>query len=216
MKTHSDLKAMIEKHIEFLEGIGADIQSWTITKPASEAEIVRVERELGFAIPPKLRQVYSSLAASIDFDWVHLDERLEDHELYVAKGAVNWNLARLKPDLDLAKAWPSGTGHDPESAWGRVWTSTLPVVDVGCGDYIGVSLPTTEAVVYLNHEAPDQHGAVIAPDFPTLLEEWGNLMFPGPDWAYWQCFLSGPKRYIASKTKRAQNWRRWLAGELDD
>jgi hypothetical protein len=212
MTTPGDLKFMIEKHIKFLEGIGAEIQSWTVTKPATEAEIVSVECELGFPIPPKLRQVFSSLAASIDFDWVHLDERMEDHEFYVAKGAVNWNLARLKSDLDRSKTRPS----DPNSDWGRVWTSTLPVVDVGCGDYIGVFRPRGESVVYLNHEAPDRHGFVIAPDFPTFLMEWGNLMFPGPDWACWECFLSGPKHNIASNTKRARDWRRWLAGELDD
>lgn len=211
MKTHQDLKSLIEKQIEFLEEAGAEIQVWTISEPASEAEIASVETELGFPIPPKLRQLYGSFAASIEFDWVHLDEDLEDHDHFVSKGGVNWNLFRLKTDLGHAKVWGA---NDPETEWGEIWDTVLPVVDVGCGDFIGVSLLGEETVTYLNHEAPDGHGSVISPDFLTFLTEWSDLMFPGPDYSYWECFLGGPNNYIESHTERAREWRRWLAGEL--
>ena len=104
----------------------------------------------------------------------------------------------------------------PDSDWGKIWNATLPVVAVGNGDYIGVSLRGEETVVYLNHEAPDGHGSVISSDFPTFLTEWGNLMFPGPDYGYFECFLSGPDHWIASDTKRAREWPLWLSGELED
>ncbi|MHA3773909.1 SMI1/KNR4 family protein [Verrucomicrobiota bacterium sgz303538] len=210
MTSHTDLVAQITDQIAFIESIGGEVQCWTIEQPASEAQILAVEEELGFAIPSSLRRVFGNVAAAIDFDWVHLGEHLEDHDLYVAKGAVNWNLARLPHDLERARKWP----RDDDSDWATVWRSTLPVIDVGCGDYIGVSLTDGESVVYLNHEAPDAHGEVIAPDFETFLAEWGALMFPGPDYGYWEAFLDGPNRYISSRTQVARDWRRWLAGEL--
>jgi cell wall assembly regulator SMI1 len=207
---HAQFVAKVTSQIKFLTSAGAEIQSWSIEPPATDKDIETVERQLGFSLPIGLRRVFSEVAASVDFDWVNPDEDFEDHDLFVAKGAVNWNLQKLVYDVDLARKWSRDDGSD----WSKVWMTTLPVIDVGCGDYIGIALSDMSAVTYLNHEAPDAHGVVFARDFGDFLHHWSELMFPGPDWAYWQPFVSGESGYLDSSTSVATDWKNWLAGKL--
>ena len=200
----------VEGYTTFLRKLGAEIQSLQIDPVASDDDIQRTEAQLGMELPPSLRRVFQTIASSVDFGWAHLAEHTENHDLYVPSGSVTWSLRRLSEAYKIAKKWARDDGSD----WGRIWRGTLPVVEVACGDYIGIALSNGSDVVYLNHEAPDAHGHVIAPDFETFLYEWAALMFPGPDWAYWQPFVDVDTQLLSSRTQAAVDWPRWLAGEL--
>ncbi len=80
-----------------VEKLGGDVQSLSIEEPATETEIVDLERALGFALSLSMKEVLMNFSKKVEFRWF-LPEgyELEGELSEIFSGDRHWSLEWIK------------------------------------------------------------------------------------------------------------------------
>ncbi|MBS0660515.1 MAG: SMI1/KNR4 family protein [Verrucomicrobia bacterium] len=197
----SDLRSRLVALSRQLRKYGFEVEAFELDPPATPTEIRQAETLLGFALPPRLRELLSGVAAHFEMHWGPGDDLEVGHRDFCGFGQMNWDVAKLVDNLEQARSWGQSAG--PKDPWNR----TLPVVDFQDGDYLAVELGETERVLLLWHEGGEDHGRVLAPDFPSLVESWVQAGFDRSFLLLGDSALRDPKQLAA--------WQEWICS-LDE
>lgn len=117
----------------------------------------------------------------------------------------------LEELLEECKAWATETWIAEEDGERELWMSSLPIVDVGNGDKVGVLLngDADPPVVYLSHDDASQ---TISSTFTSFLETWRRLCFFDLDVPLLDEFSDPKTNLLSSDSEKAQTLRsifRW-------
>ena len=192
-----------------LEARGAEAREFVLAPPAKAGEIAAIEKTLGKPLPESMKRVFLEFTARVEYCWflddeVELDEPLDT----IFSGSLQWSLERLPAIEKDRQHWVAEVFPDPANEYDRVWHHKLAFQEVGNGDLLAIDLDEAQlgAVVYLNHEGGDNHGAVMAPSFEELLFRWGWLGCPGAEEDQWFPFVEDPSAGISPEGAVAQQW----------
>jgi len=194
-----------------------------IDEPASEADVARVESELGRAIPASLRRVFREFAGRVCIEWQLSDEHRPPEQFRrIWAGECRWDLSDLIRLQSIHRKWidacftgkstPEFEKRERDIAYDLVWHEKLSVLEVGNGDMVGIDARdrSTGSVIYLSHEDGEFHGYVLGCDFEDYVDRITALAFVGAeDWQY-QPFMRNPKYGLDTACENAQAWRKWL------
>jgi len=207
MDLHSRLRFILDS----LSHQGFDVRPLVFRNPASEAELVEVEHQLGIELPSSLRGVLELVSAHVEFRWfAPKEESFAEpfHQNFC--GEMHWSLPLLLQYAQDKQQWIETVFPNPDDPYDHVWHNKLAFHEVGNGDYLAIDLdPISHGrVVYLSHD--DGQGHVLAPSFEELLERWVPLGCPGAEDWQWMPFtdsLTGPIDPVGAN---ARQWRKLL------
>jgi hypothetical protein len=183
-----------------------------IDPPASESEIVAIERGLGFPLPASFRRVLTTYSRAVDIGW-QLPEDAEPPFAGIFAGECRWSLAGLPALVREHREWIDVCFKDPEDRYDREWHGKLPVLSVGNGDMVAIDL-ADEAVVYLSHDDGEGHGYRLGADFEDYLDRLSRLGCVGAEDWQWLPFVDGPGSFLLPHGQNAVLWRQWFGLEL--
>lgn len=182
---------------ERIPGIGGTVREMVTDPPAAEAEILKVERELGRRLPVSFRKALSEFSSNFKLHWYFPDEsHLPDELKGVFGGIAHWGLHVLTGNEAQRKSWIENVFSNPLNAYDKVWHDKLAFLDVGNGDLLAFDLNGGDdpPIVYLSHCDGQGHGRVMAGNFAEFLDRWSRLAFVGVD--DWQWLPFAPDRNI--------------------
>jgi hypothetical protein len=188
-----------------------------IEKPASESAIRRVESMLGVELAGGMRNVFRTVSADVHVEWRRSKLPADIRQYFVdmygyeppEEGELRLSLAAL-PQLEEGRMEWAELYPDARSREGRPWKGKLAFQRVSNGDLLAVDLMSGK-VVYLDHEAGEMHGRVLAPDFETFITCWSRLGCVGPEWWSLEPFMT--RTGLQDSNERAHGWRYWLGIE---
>lgn len=189
--------------------LGGEARLLRVERPAADAEVFAVERELGLKLPGSLREVLTGFAHAVEFGWyLPLDRRFPPpfHEIF--GGNFSWDLGQLVRLEQTRREWIARVFSDPSDPYDRVWHEKLAFMEVPNGDLLAVDLARPGApVVYLSHDDGAGHGYLLGRDFADFIDRWSTLGCPGPE--DWQMlpFLGGPTSLLEVTGTNARAWR---------
>jgi cell wall assembly regulator SMI1 len=219
-----------EKIPALVRAAGGEAEDVERGEPASEAEVLAVEADLGTRLPAALRQVFTTGSSRLFLSW-HLGSARPSHDALreLSEGAVELDLSQL-PDLEASRQeWANDADEhvatlvemrahgNPESEADEasvsraaaVWQGKLPFLRASNGDLIAVDLVATgHPVCYLDHDHEEFHGRNLAPTFPEFMARWSRLGYVGPEWWVLQAFMGADG--IDPDRPPAQEWLKWL------
>lgn len=195
------------------EAHGGATDKLSIDPPATEDEVLAVERSLAVTIPYGFRYVVRSFAKSFRISWqlpadAHPPKPLKD----ILWGELEWSLDAL-PRLDAKRqAWVKDVFPDPKDEYDRVWHNKLAVSETSNGDFLALDLAATGhmPLVYLSHDAGKGHGYVIGPNFAEAFDRWTRLGCVGPEDWQWLPFVSSPTSGLEPESPNARVWRTYF------
>jgi SMI1 / KNR4 family (SUKH-1) len=208
-----DLQSRLRFILDSLSRQGFDTRPLVFRQPASEAELVEVERQLQIELPSSLRGVLAFVSAHVEFRWfAPKDKRFPEPFHQNFSGDIHWSLPLLVQYALDKQQWIETVFKNPHHPYDRVWHDKLAFHEVGNGDYLAIDLdPSSQGrVVYLSHDDGQGHGHVLAASFAQLLEGWAPLGCPGAEDWQWMPFtdnLTGP---INPTGTNARQWRELL------
>jgi cell wall assembly regulator SMI1 len=186
-----------------------------IGKPASEASVRRIEKEVGVSIPASFRDILRTIGSRAHFAWVLPDEPSDERAAFAhaagfrppTYGAISWDLSSLVRLDQERQGWA-----DISSTRGalRTWRNKLPFHGLANGDLLAVDL-SSGIVVYLDHDEGPMHGRRLGKSFATFVELFTNLGCPGPESWELEPFLGA--RGLTAKSTAATTWVSWLHGQ---
>jgi hypothetical protein len=150
-----------------------------ISPPATEAEILETEKDLGKKIPSPLRGFFLKGSKGLSFSYLIND----------LKGRVSIRLEDLSEHRDDVIEWARETWISEEPAQKEIWLSTFPFMHLENGDFLGLEMQSGKdeaRVLYLNHE---EESSVIAPSFQSFLYEWERLCYIEPKLSQLETYL---------------------------
>ena len=171
---------------EAIEKLGGETEQLTVEDPATEAEVARVEQELGLTLPPVMRNSFLTFARGIIVGWslpkgFQLPEAVKraawGYIEYSLDGVVESELERRVWARDCVASWEM-----PEIT--ALWENKIAFYTMANGDFLAVdvSVPGHEPVVYLNHEGEeDCDGYALGADFDDFLARWTGVGCPGTE-----------------------------------
>ena len=175
-----------QAQLDAIKGLGGKTDELIVDEPASEAEVARVEEELGLTLPPMMRNSFLKFARSVSVGWqlpdgFSLPEPVEE----VTWGEIEYSLGgvveaeRLRCDWadDVIASW-----EIPEST--ALWENKIGFLAMECGDFLAVDIakPGREPVVYLSHGGDeDMDDYALGVDFNDFLTRWTGVGCPATD-----------------------------------
>ena len=113
-------------------------------------------------------------------------ENVFPHMPEVYGGARIIAASKLKKAHDVHEwvdGWDESLSEDQTKAK-EIWLSTVPFVEIGNGDYLGLHVSPDQSsspVVYLCHDDEECPVTTISPSFDTFLADWETLYYIGPE-----------------------------------
>lgn len=198
--------------LEVIERLGGETDKLIVEPPATEAEIARVEHELGVTLPPVMRSAFLTFARGISLGW----SLPKGFQLPEAVKRATWGYVKYSPD-DIVQSelerrvW----ARDCVASWEMpeitaLWENKIAFFTMGNGDFltVDVSTPGREPVVYLNHEGEeDEDGYVLGADFDDFLTRWAGVGCPGPESWIMAPFTHDFAKPLDPDCKNAVLWR---------
>lgn len=203
-----------QEMVNGVRAMGGDGEGPHIAPPASEAEVLAVEEELGQPIPAALRSVLREYSASVRVEWTLpetlLEERVQpglpDEFRDIFGGRLGWDLREFAELQSSLASWIEGCFPDPHNPYDAVWHGKFAFWNVPNGDLL--ALDHDGAVVYLSHDDGEGHGLVLGRDFRDYVDRATQLGFPGPE--DWQWLPFHGAEGLAPDSPSALRWREWL------
>jgi cell wall assembly regulator SMI1 len=159
------LKRNLEQFLAHMKELNCDCKPFIFEPPATEAEIVTVETELGYTIPSEFRQVLLTISAHCEFQWFLPDDFPLTHELrQIFAGDIHWGLKFIKNFEEQRIEWIKAVFPNPDDEYDKIWHNKFAFYEVGNGDMISIDLSEESygQIVYLSHDDGDGHGYVLA------------------------------------------------------
>jgi hypothetical protein len=208
----NEWRRRLERTIELARAKGCS-QCWLkLGEPASKAEMVEVERQLGRPLPPSLRRVLLEFAGSFETSWFLPEDAKPPKPLNIFCGTLSWDVARL-PELNKGlRGWIQGVFPNPEDPYDRVWHGKVGFHEVGNGDYLAIDIGADAdgPVVYLSHEDCEGHGHVLGPNFIDAIDRLTRLGCAGAEDWQWLPFTTSPTSGIDPEGENGPAWREWF------
>lgn len=208
---------------------GWNLTPLSISPPASDSDIRRIEIAHGLTMPAQLRTVLTRFSAHVRFGW-HIPGHLRPMEqLGFPTSSSNrnaiWDLAQIEhgaiPNFlnwkqALAREDRSEAPNDP-----AMWENQFPFYELVNGDMLTIDMSRSDGpqpVRYFSHELAMLHGQALAPDFFTFISEMAALGHAGTEWASWMPFGSWDedRYYIRADSEGGRAWRAWLERDPQD
>lgn len=186
---------------------------WHVGPPATLAEIEKAEKELGFRLPSKFRDVFLNFSGDVDIFWAIKFSASE-----TVMGECVWNLPALVETVkefdDSIESFADETDEEIRN-WLTLGYGRKAFFNVKNGDCILVTVGdnVNQEIVYFSHDSLDLgegHGAILGKDFEEFIDHWSRLAFVGPDFYGFQCFL-GPNGFEPDK-RPGQEFQKWFFG----
>ena len=190
---------------------GAEVSRLLFERPASEEEVVAVERALGRRLPVSLRRVFREFSKGFEFSWSFYDQGIPlPLERVYSGGFEKIGLSWLVKAEEERQSWIQAVFSDPHDPYSAVWHNTLLVIFVGNGDYIGIDVQSDDGfVTYVSHEGYEAlHGKVLANNFLDFMNRWSLLGCVGPE--DWQLEVFVGENGLDPFGEKGQVWRKWL------
>ena len=190
--------------------LGGDVHPLEIGPPATEPEVLAVERELGYRLPTSFRSVLTSFARRVSFAWFlpsHLQLPTAFHDIF--SGQCAWDLEQLLVYEYDRRGWVNQVFPNPDDPYDRVWHHTFAFMPVPNGDYLTIDLQAGEdgPVVYASHDDGGGHGYKLGANFIDCIDRWTQLGCPGgEDWQILP-FLESPTSYINPTSENGREWQ---------
>ena len=197
--------------------MGGDVRPVEIQPPATEAEVMEVERALERRLPAAFRTVLTTFSKKVSFCWYLPDDTRPPEPLNgIFSGGCEWDLARLALYEKRRQSWASSCCPNPDDAHDRVWYDKLPFLPVPNGDFLAVDLATGDRspVVYLSHEDGEGHGFELGADFVDFVNKWSRIGCPGAEDWQWLPFTSDARSLLDPDCANARQWREWFGMQL--
>jgi hypothetical protein len=179
-----------------------------IGKPAPEASVRKVEKEIGAPIPVSFRKILRTVASRAHFEWRLPDEPSDERaEFAYAAGFAPPTYGMISWDLSsLARLEQQRQGWAEISSTPRVWRNKLPFHGLSNGDLLAIDL-RSGSVVYLDHDEGPMHGRRLGASFESFVGVFTSLGCPGPEAWELEPFLN--TRGITTNAAGA-TWVAWL------
>jgi hypothetical protein len=202
----------VSSFLRSIKSLGGNVDDLSIEQPATDAELIGIERALGRPLPFELRQFASTVSRRISFRWILPDKfKLPQplHEIFA--GGLDYEVSKI-PEHEKGRAgWQAECFPNANDSYDAVWHDKLAFHDVPNGDYLGFD--SEGRVVYLSHDDGQGHGYVMASSFPDLLTRWVPLGCPGPEDWQWLPFVSSAVSGILPDSENAKHWLRMMGGK---
>lgn len=196
-----------------VEELGGHTRNLILKEPATEAEITKLEQELGYRLPEDFRKVLLNFSSHLEFFWsIYRPDRevlaLPKELIELFRGDLHFGLDLIPKLEESRKSWISICYPNEEDPYDRVFFNKLAFYDVGNGDLIAIDLEkeTYGDIVYLSHDGDEMHGYVLAHSFSELLEEWTKLGCVGGECWQFEPFTNGARTPIDSSSENAKLW----------
>lgn len=175
-----------QAQLDAIKHLGGETDELIVDEPATEAEVARVEGELGVTLPPVMRNSFLTFARGISVGWqlpanFQLPEAVEEATggeiTYSLDGIVDSELQRRDWAGDVIASWEM-----PEES--ATWENKIAFLTLATGDFLAVDVatPGREAIVYLSHDGNEYvHCYVLGSDFEDFLTRWTGVGCPSPD-----------------------------------
>lgn len=210
---HAGLSTTLASLAADLGASGMDVRPATLLDPATEAQVVAAEEQLGLRLPASLRRVFLQVTAGVDWAWFAppgMDFPRPFHESFC--GQLDWSLGELPQREQSRQEWIDGVFPDPDDPYDAVWHGKLGLAEVGNGDLLAVDLDPAHlgSIVYLSHDDGEGHGHRMAESLGDLLDRWAPLAFAGAEDWQWLPFTDPDRGPINPLGPVADAWRRLL------
>jgi hypothetical protein len=200
-----ELIQTLQNFLEKINAIGGDARTLRVDCPATEAEIKKMESDLGIRIPDELRYAMLEVSSHLEFRWF-LPDSFELPEEFggIFSGELHWGLDLLPNFIDGYQGWIKTVFPNVENSYDSVWHGKFPFQEVGNGDYLSIDIEGR--VVYLSHDDGEGHGYIMANSFNDLIKCWTKLgCVGGEDWQ-WLPFTNNMTTTIDPSGDSARTW----------
>ncbi len=181
------------------------------------AELSAIEKELGFAMPDSLADLFTGVAADADVSWsLPEDCELPAQFKELAWGGCAWDARRI-PELERARReWVEAVFPDRDNEYDRVWWDKVAILDAPNGDLIAVDISRTDRapVVYLSHDDGEGHGRVLGHSVLDFIDRWTRVACVGPEEWLMRPFLNPDRPYLDAVGDAAHAWRAWFGVDV--
>jgi len=210
------MKEQLEKYLTTINKLGGDCRQLIFEKPATEYDILDVEKKLTYQLPTDFRNILLTVSSHCEFRWFLPDEFLLPEPLtQIFCGDLHWGLDFILQLNDSKDSWVRDVFPDINNEYDKIWHNKFAFYEVGNGDYISIDLATDNygKVIYLSHDDGEGHGYVMANSFYELLENWTKLgCVGGEDWQ-WLPFCESKTSGIDPNCDNARLWYKTIGLE---
>jgi cell wall assembly regulator SMI1 len=205
----NDLRAILETLATQDYGVSELI----FAPPATAAEVLAVEAELGLTLPAALRRMLTTITGDLDMNWWKPDDW--DYSApfeAIFCGQLHWSLTELSRLESERQGWIDTCFPDAKAPYDRIWHDKLAFHSVGNGDMMAIDLSPKHAgkVVYLSHDDGLGHGMFLAPSFDAFVERYLAIACPGGEDQQWLPFLNADGGGLDGDGDNACAWRQIL------
>ncbi|MBI9050102.1 MAG: SMI1/KNR4 family protein [Anaerolineaceae bacterium] len=187
-----------------------------IEAPATEENVICIEKELGCPIPENFRKVLLNFSSTVNIQWfLNEDDEALPPLNQVCWGECRWNLQDLPQIMADYQGWLTHCFSNPQDSYDAIWYNKFPIIDIRNGDKIAIELNSPkDAVVYLSHDDGIGHGYIMGNTFEDFIERHSKIGCPGYEEWLWTPFAS--EGIIDPNCENALAWRKWFGLELND
>lgn len=190
--------------------LGAEPVSLSIAPPATDAEVVVVERALGVSLPASLRRVLTEFSSAFELRWFLPDGADVPFE-GIFSGQMTWGLSKLVEIEENRRDWVRNVFPNVDDPYDRVWHDKLAIHDVGNGDLVALDLRQQGTpLVYVSHDDGAGHGYLLGRDFEDALDRWLPLGCVGAEDWQWMPFVTSKDSGLDPEGANAKRWRHWF------
>lgn len=198
---------------EAIRKLGGKVQSYSVDRPATVAEIAALEEKLGFDLPASLKEILLKFSRKVEFRWFLPDSFKFDGSLsQIFCGDRHWSLDWIWQFNESKNSWVEQCFPNKEDPYDAIWHDKLAFHEVGNGDYLAIDLskPGYEPIVYLSHDDGEGHGIELAENFKEFVFITSRLgCVGGEDWQLLP-FISKDKPYMDADCENAVKFREVL------
>ncbi|MFT2010491.1 SMI1/KNR4 family protein [Pontibacter sp. 13R65] len=195
-------------------------RGWELTQdllleaPASEDEILWVEKELGIDIPDDCKDLFR-LSKHLEFRYEFFEAMPADFRNNFS-GEICWNLNQLKEQQDNFREWVEvlslvPANNNPESAKDiqKRWINMIPLIEIANGDFILICT-STRHVIYFSCQENAMHGRKIGNNLWEFLEFYSRIGFAGGESWQLEPFFGNEEKNVHVKEELVDKFEEWL------
>ncbi len=124
MEFIDNLKTVLSK----IEALGGDARTIRIDSPASEDQILSVEKEIGLSIPKELRNLIQNYSSHFEFSWfLDYSFALPEELSGIFCGDLHWGLDLLPSLIESYRGWIEDVFPNTDDSYVKSGTINSPL-----------------------------------------------------------------------------------------
>jgi hypothetical protein len=172
--------------------------------------IVQLSSKIGFALPMSLENLFTNVAARLEFSWGLTPADDVQMQMPIFAGKLEWDMASIEHLIREKNACQGGTVFESS------WSGKLPFMAIGNGDFVAVAQDGSsgDEVYYLTPAEPPSCVMTFKYDLFTFLLDWCRIACVCD--ASLRQFYDPASKRIDSRGTQALRWRAWLGLDWDE